>query len=139
MRAMARPFRALIVLALCSCDPPAKPVTTADPPASTAKAEPARSEPAEQEPAKGEPAKGDPVLLKICKAFDDVTAENKPDQDHLLAQRTAARAVELGVSEAQIEALGPMPPQLLASIRARGNPPECAAFVAYLEKLPALD
>jgi hypothetical protein len=43
----------------------------------------------------------------------------------------------LGVSEAQLEALGPLPPQLLASVRARGNPPECAAFVAYLEALPS--
>lgn len=54
----------------------------------------------------------------------------------MLMARTAVRATELGVSEAQLEALGPQPPQLLASIRTRGNPPECAAFVAYLGALP---
>lgn len=141
---MSRIPRALVVLALCSCDPPAKPDPAAsrEPATKTAKAEPiesesseAKAEPAKSE-SKAEPAKGDPVLLKVCKAFDEVTAEGKADQDHLLAQRTAVRATELGVSEAQLEALGPQPPQLLASIRARGNPPECAAFIAYLEKLP---
>jgi hypothetical protein len=127
---MSRRLFALLVVAVCSCDPKPAPLP-AEAPGKTAKAEPA-----EREPAKAEPPKGDPVLLKVCKAFDEVVAENKPEQDHQILQRTALRATELGVSEAQLEALGPLPPQLLASVRARGNPPECAAYVAYLEALP---
>lgn len=133
-----RTFRALtfvICTAACSCDAPAKPSADAAP-SSPAKTEPAKAEPAKAEPTQAEPAKADPILLKVCKAFDDVTAEGKADQGNMLMARTAARATELGVGEAQLEALGPQPPQLLASIRARGNPPECAAFVAYLEALP---
>jgi hypothetical protein len=133
MRTMSRTFRALtfvVCTTACSCDAPAKPSADAAP-ASTAKAEPAKAE-----PAKAEPAKSDPIVLKVCKAFDDVTAEGTAEQDGKLLARTAVRATELGVAEAQLEALGPQPPQLLASIRARGNPPECAAFVAYLEALP---
>jgi pyruvate/2-oxoglutarate dehydrogenase complex dihydrolipoamide acyltransferase (E2) component len=139
MRAMSRTIRALtfvICTTACSCDTPAKPSADAAPskvPQSAEKAEPPKAEPAAAEPEKAEPPKGDPILLKVCKAFDDVNAEGKTDQ---LMARTAVRASELGVSEAQLEALGPQPPQLLASIRARGNPPECAAFVAYLEALP---
>ncbi len=129
---MPRSLRALILVVCtvaCSCGAPAKPGADAGPPKvppTTAKAE----------PAKAEPVKADPILLKVCKAFDEVSAEGKADQNHALMQRSAVRATEFGVSEAQLEALGPLPPQLLASVRARGNPPECAAFVAYLEALP---
>lgn len=126
---MLRSFRALILVictTACSCGAPAKPgadAASSKVPATTTKSEP-------------EPAKADPILLKVCKAFDEVKAEGKADQDHVLMQRSAVRSTELGVSEAELEALGSQPPQLLASIRARGNPTECAAFVAYLEALP---
>lgn len=81
-------------------------------------------------------AKDDPVLLKVCQAFDDVAAKREADADNVLLARAAVRATELGVSEAQLATLGPQPPQLLANIRKRGAPPACAAFVAYLERLP---
>jgi hypothetical protein len=110
---MSRILRVLIVLALVSCDSAKPAPPPAEAPAKTAKAEPTKAEPMKAEPtkaepsnAKAEPAKGDAVLLKVCKAFDEVTAEGKTDQDHLLAQRTALRATEQGVSEAQLEALG---------------------------------
>jgi pyruvate/2-oxoglutarate dehydrogenase complex dihydrolipoamide acyltransferase (E2) component len=136
MQTMSRTFRALtfvVCTTACSCGAPAKPNADAAPSQVPAKAEPPKAEPPKAEPPKAEPPKGDPILLKVCKAFDDVTAEGKTDQ---LLAHAAVRATELGVNEAQLEALGSQPPQLLASIRARGNPTECAAFVAYLEALP---
>ena len=137
---MSRTLRALtfiVCTAFCGCDAPAKPTTDA-PAKPTADATPSSppATPEKSDPSKAEPPKSDPILLKVCKAFDEVSAEGKADQANMLMASAAVRATELGVTEAQLEALGPQPPQLLASIRARGNPPECAAFVAYLEALP---
>lgn len=130
---MSRTFRALtfvVFTTACCCDAPAKP--SADAPAKPS----SPPIPENTDPSKAEPPKSDPILLKVCQAFDEVSAEGKADQAHNLLASTAVRATKLGVTEAQLEALGPQPPQLLASIRKRGNPPECAAFVAYLEALP---
>lgn len=121
MRAMRRVVAFLVVLAACSSEPvPAPETRTA--PAPVAKA---------PEPAK---AQADPVVLRICEAFVDVHEHNKTAGDDKILQRTAARALQLGVNEGQIDAFGPTPPQMLDSIRKRGNPPECKALVAYLEQ-----
>src|SRR4051812_10094188 len=113
MRSMPRTLRALLLLACttaCSCDAPTKPAGDAPP----AKQPTTAAKPG---PTKPEPAKSDPILLKVCKAFDEVKAEGKAE---MLMARTAVRSTELGVDEAQLEALGSQPTQLLASIRARG-------------------
>ena len=62
-----------------------------------------------------------------------------PVQTKMILAQAAVRANELGVTEAQMEALGSQPGQLLVSIRTRGNPPECAPLVAYLAALPPVD
>lgn len=126
MRAMSRTLHALIFIACttaCSGDATTPVAAAAPSTVSAAKAGPTKPEPAT-----------DPILSKVCKAFDDVTAEHKGDS--MLLSRTAVRATELGVSEAQLEALGSGPSQLLASVRSRGNPPECAPLVAHLAALP---
>lgn len=137
MPAMSR-SSLVLTLVLCSsawcCDASPKPSTDAVPsksPASTANSEPSKSE-----PITAEPTKADPILLKVCQAFDEVSAEGKAEQANMRMASAAVRATKLGVTEAQLGELGAQPQQLLASIRKRGNPPECAAFVAYLEALP---
>jgi hypothetical protein len=127
MRAMRTLVVLLVALAGCSNDRAS--ATEAEP----AKAEPPKAAPAKAEPVKAEPAAPDPVALRICEAFVDVHGHNKTAGDDKILQRTAARALQLGVNEGQIDAFGPTPAQMLASIRARGNPPECAALVDYLE------
>ena len=117
-----------LLVALAGCSNDRASATEAEP----AKAEPPKAAPAKA-PAKAEPAKPDPVVLRICEAFVDVHGHNKTADDDKILQRTAARALQLGVNEGQIDAFGPTPAQMLASIRARGNPPECAALVGYLE------
>lgn len=149
LRTMSRTLRAFTFVVLttaCGGNAPAKPSADAPTkPSADASATPSVDAPAKPsappspekaDPSKAEPSKSDPILLKICKAFDEVSAEGKADQANMLMASAAVRATELGVTEAQLEALGPQPPQLLESIRKRGNPPECAAFVAYLEALP---
>lgn len=106
----------------------------ATPPEST-KAEPAKSEPAKAEPTKAEPAKAepkvDPVVLTVCAAFDEVVAEGHADMP---LSRAAVRATEKGLTEDQLATLGAMPAELAASIRKRGNPPQCAAMLAFLDR-----
>ncbi len=116
----------VLVVALAGCSKDAAPEA-----APAAKAEPVKAE-----PPKPEPAKPDPVVLRICEAFVDVHDHNKKAGDDKILQRTAARALQLGVNEGQIDKFGATPPQMLASIRERGDPPECAALVAYLESNP---
>lgn len=77
------------------------------------------------------PTAADPVVLRVCQAFDEVVASGKP-KDRLM-QHTAVRAIELGVPEAELEALGARPAELAASLRKRGNPPECATFLRWLD------
>lgn len=73
----------------------------------------------------------DPLLAAVCRAHDEVVSEGVPE-DNLL-QHTAVRSIERGVTEAQLSELGATPFALLASIRARGNPPACARLVSALE------
>ncbi len=128
MRPMSRTLSALILVVLSSCSGDA-----ARPDADAAPSKPPATA-TKTGPVKAEPAEADPTVLKVCEAFTDVTAE--AGGDGMLLARTAVRATELGVDEAQLAALGSQPSQLLASIRARGNPPECAAFVAHLAASP---
>jgi hypothetical protein len=115
----------VVTLVGCSSEPAVAPATKQE-------AQPEAKPPA---PAKAEPAAPDPVVLRICEAFVDVHDHNKTAGDGKILQRTAARALQLGVNEGQIDAFGSTPPKMLASIRARGNPPECSSLVAYLEGL----
>lgn len=87
---------------------------------------------ADTPPKPSEPPAGDPVLLSVCAAWDEVAAEGGENP----LMRAAVRAVETkGVTEAQLATLGARPQELLTSIRARGNPPACAAMVTALEAM----
>jgi hypothetical protein len=116
----------LLVTSASACSGSSSPGATAERAKPTAPATTAAS--AQIGPAKRDT---DVVLSKVCRAFDATVAEGKGDQQ--LLARAAMKATEQGVSEAQLAELGALPPALLASIRARGNPPECVALVGYLE------
>ncbi|MCH9685728.1 MAG: hypothetical protein K0V04_30125 [Deltaproteobacteria bacterium] len=120
------------LLLLVSCDStPAAPATSAADAKPVASAEGPIEAKAE---VKAEP-KIDPLLAKVCAAYDEEVAAN-PSPEQILS-RTALRAVSShGVSEAQLASLGGQPAQLLASIRERGDPPQCKAFAAAIERVP---
>ena len=117
---MLRTSVALLVTAwISACATPPEPAKAA-----------ATSEPAKVEPAKVQP-KADPVVLTVCAAFDEVVAEGHADMP---LSRAAVRATEKGLGEDQLAELGAMPAELAASIRKRGNPPQCAAMLAFLDR-----
>lgn len=122
---MLRIAAASLLLAwISACATPPEPTKAA------AKAEPTKAEPTKAEPAKAEP-EVDPVVLTVCAAFDEVVAEGHADAP---LSRTAVRATEKGLGEDQLATLGAMPAELAASIRKRGNPPQCAAMLAFLDR-----
>ncbi|MBL8942289.1 MAG: hypothetical protein JNK45_04030 [Myxococcales bacterium] len=122
---MLRTSVALLVTAwISACATPPEPAKAA------ATSEPAKVEPAKVEPAKVQP-KADPVVLTVCAAFDEVVAEGHADMP---LSRAAVRATEKGLGEDQLAELGAMPAELAASIRKRGNPPQCAAMLAFLDR-----
>lgn len=88
-------------------------------------------QPAPAEAPAHEPATIDPLLEKVCAAYDAESAAN-PSTEGILS-RTALRAVQSGVSEAEIGQMGAHPASLLAYIRSHGDPPECGGFVRALE------
>jgi hypothetical protein len=128
--AMVRaPVCVLVVAWISACATPPEP-SKASATSEPAKGAPAKAEPAKTEPAKAEPAK-DPIVVTVCAAFDEVVAEGHADMP---LSRAAVRATEKGLTEDQLAELGAMPAELAASIRKRGNPPQCAAMLAFLDR-----
>jgi hypothetical protein len=117
-----------VVAWIPSCATPPEPAK-AEPAKAAAKAEPAKAS-VKAEPAKAEPVV-DPIVITVCAAFDEVVAEGHADMP---LSRAAVRATEKGLTEDQLATLGGMPAELAASIRKRGNPPQCAAMLAFLDR-----
>lgn len=94
--------------------------------------EPGRSDTSASGARASDVTEADPLLLAVCRAHDGVVAEGVPPER--LLQFAALRSMERhGVTEAQMSALGATPQELLASILARGAPPECADLIATLK------